>query len=55
MNYRICIAFALIATLTLEAQELNENFLDSLPDDIKKDLEEKNSNNPICGTVSLAD
>ena len=43
MNYRICIAFALIATLTLEAQELNENFLDSLPDDIKKDLEEKNS------------
>ncbi len=43
MNYRICIAFALIASFTLEAQELNENFLDSLPDDIKKDLEEKNS------------
>tara|TARA_B100000925_G_C22010378_1_gene476010 strand:+ start:2820 stop:4646 length:1827 start_codon:yes stop_codon:yes gene_type:complete len=43
MKYRICIIFALITALSLEAQELNENFLDSLPDDIKKDLEEKNS------------
>lgn len=43
MNYRIYIIFALTAALTLGAQELDENFLDSLPDDIKKDLEEKNS------------
>ena len=30
-------------TMTLNAQELDPNFLDSLPDDIKKDLVEKNA------------
>lgn len=44
MNYRICIIFALLIAFTSEAQELNEDFLNSLPDDIKKDLEEKNTN-----------
>ena len=32
-----------LITLSINSQELNESFMDSLPDDIKKDLEERNS------------
>ena len=31
-----------LITLSINSQELNESFMDSLPDDIKKDLEETN-------------
>ena len=32
-----------LISLSIGAQELNQEFLDSLPDDIKKDLEDKNT------------
>ena len=36
-----------IFTISFNAQELDPNFLDSLPDDIKKDLMEKNANQSL--------
>ena len=42
MKKKKLILLALIA-VSSNAQELNEEFLDSLPDDIRKDLEDKNS------------
>lgn len=36
-----------LITLSINSQELNESFMDSLPDDIKKDLEERNSSQAL--------
>jgi polysaccharide export outer membrane protein len=42
MKINVNLILAFLATLSLSSQEINSNFLDSLPDDIKKDLEAKN-------------
>lgn len=39
--------FYIFLTIPLISQELNEDFLASLPDDIKKDLEDKNEKNKL--------
>ena len=44
MNNKILLAiFSLLVLLPLHAQQLDRNFLNSLPDDIKKDLENRNN------------
>ena len=44
MKNKILLILSLITITTLNTQELDPSFLDSLPDDIKKDLIEKNDN-----------
>lgn len=43
MKKKIGFAFAIIFTLSLNSQEINEEFLESLPDDIRADILEKNA------------
>ena len=43
MKIKLISILCLIITLNINSQELNQDFLDSLPDDIKKDLEAKNA------------
>ena len=44
---KLTILFYIFLTIPLISQELNEDFLASLPDDIKKDLEDKNEKNKL--------
>jgi hypothetical protein len=50
MKRSINLLIVSIAALSMSSQELNENFLDSLPDDIRQDLEKKNSNKEQAAT-----
>ena len=43
MNNKINVLLSLLIVFSLSSQELDEDFLNSLPDDIKKDLIDKNS------------
>ncbi len=44
MKNKITLILSLITIASLNSQELDPSFLDSLPEDIKKDLIEKNNN-----------
>ena len=39
---KLAILLSMIISVSLHAQELDEDFLDSLPDDLKEDLIQKN-------------
>ena len=43
MKNKVILIFTLLLVVTLNSQELDSSFLDSLPEDIKKDLMKKNS------------
>ena len=43
MKNKIILMLSLIAITSLYSQELDQSFLDSMPEDIKKDLIEKNA------------
>ena len=43
MKNHITTILSLLIVASLSSQELDEDFLDSLPDDIKKDLIDKNT------------
>lgn len=44
---KIKIIFIILLSISLDSQELDSDFLESLPDDIKKDLQEQNANRGI--------
>ncbi len=49
MKKKINLLLPIFFILSINSQELDKNFLDSLPDDIKKDLEDKNSKQTLSG------
>ena len=48
MKNHITTILSLLIVVSLGSQELDEDFLDSLPDDIKKDLIDKNTKQGEC-------
>lgn len=49
MKKKINLLLTIFFILSINSQELDKNFLDSLPDDIKKDIEDKNSKQSLSG------